>query len=140
MKTKKAGCFLIDLDSKKVALVYRDKKKDYTFPKGHLEENETLIECAIRETAEETKRIAKIIDNEPLISTYTTPSGEDCICYMYIALDCGKSDNDSLDTHDVYWINIDEVENVLSYESLIQDWKKNKNKIITIITKSTFNI
>ena len=42
--TKKAGCILLDKNNK-VALVCKDGKK-FSFPKGHLEEGETLIECA----------------------------------------------------------------------------------------------
>lgn len=45
---KKAGCILINLDNSKIALVLRDG--DYSFPKGHLENGETIKECAIRET------------------------------------------------------------------------------------------
>ena len=53
--TKKAGCIVLDVNNKTIALVYREKQNDYSFSKGHREGNETLIECAIRETAEETK-------------------------------------------------------------------------------------
>ena len=59
-KVLKAGCILINQKNKKIALVYRQKQKDYSFPKGHLEDGESLIECAIRETAEETKRNGEI--------------------------------------------------------------------------------
>ena len=44
MKVKKAGCILINKKTKKIGLVYRIKHKDYSFPKGHLEKNETLKE------------------------------------------------------------------------------------------------
>ena len=55
MITEKAGCFLIRKETKEIALIYRTKQNDYSFPKGHVEKGETLKEAAIRETAEETK-------------------------------------------------------------------------------------
>ena len=52
--TLKAGTILINKDN--ICLIYRDIHNDYSFPKGHLEKNESLKECDIRETEEETKR------------------------------------------------------------------------------------
>lgn len=117
--TIKAGCVLLDRNTKKIALVYREKFDDYSFPKGHLELGESVEECAIRETAEETKRIA-VIDNqtEPFVDKYYTPTKEKCLNYMYLAIDNGPSDNRSTDTHPTIWIDIDEVEEKLSYDNL----------------------
>lgn len=132
MVTKKAGCYLINKETKQVALVYRDFHGDYTFPKGHLEPNETLKECAVRETAEETKRIAKVVDEIPaLVETYTTPRGEECECHMFVAEDIGASDNDSDDTHPTIWIPFDDVEEKLSYPSLKNKWNEIKTTIKT---------
>lgn len=38
--------------------------------------------------------------------------------YYYIAIDNGKSNNDSLDTHDLIWTSFDDVYKTLSYDSL----------------------
>ncbi len=136
MATQKAGCILIDRLSHKVGIIYRDYRNDYSFPKGHVEKGETAEECAVRETAEETKRDCIIADHEPYIERYTTSYGEECECYMYIAWDNGHSDNDSTDTHDLMWIDFDQVENKLTYPSLVKTWRVNASKIHRLINKS----
>lgn len=134
MVTKKAGCFLIKKETKEIALIYRKKHNDYSFPKGHVEKNESLKETAIRETAEETKRIAYIIDKyPPFTEEYITPKNEECICYMFFAIDKGKSNNQSEDTHDVIWTKFDKVYDILSYDSLKNTWNSVKDTIIEIL-------
>lgn len=54
-----AGCFLIRKNQKatEVLLIYKlwsENNQGWTFPKGHVELNETLTDTAIRETREET--------------------------------------------------------------------------------------
>ena len=132
-KVKKAGCILINTENKKIALVYREKRNesDYSFPKGHLEENETLEECAIRETNEETKRECLILEKEPIyIDHYQTPSGEDVEMYYFLAKDIGPSDNTSTDTHPTIWLPFTEVYDKLSYPSLKKTWNNVKNKVL----------
>ncbi len=126
--TLKAGIILIK--DNQIALIYRDKQKDYSFPKGHLEKNETIIECAIRETEEEIKRKVKLIsEKEIYIEHYVTPSNEKCECHYFLGLDDGVSDNTSTDTHELIWTNYDKVESVLSYPSLKKVWNEIRNEV-----------
>lgn len=130
MKVIKAGCYVVNLDKRQIALVYRQKQKDYSFPKGHLENGESIEQCAIRETNEEIKRDVEIVKAiPPTIESYVTPSGEECLCYMFVALDKGVCKNDSQYYHPLIWTDIEKVENVLSYDSLKQSWKSIKEKI-----------
>lgn len=134
MRTVKAGCFLVNPKQKTIAIVYREKHKDYSFPKGHKENNETLEQCAIRETAEETKRKAEIVKSfKPIIERYTMPNKERCICYMHIAIDAGPSDNASTDTHDTYWTAFEDVEKKLSYDNIRKSWRKAKKHIAKLL-------
>lgn len=133
MKIYKSGCILVNKERKQIALIYRNKFDDISFPKGHVEENESLIECAIRETEEEIKRKVKLVSNEVFcIDNYTSNEGEITVNY-YLGIDDGESDNTSLEVHDLIWCDIDEVENKLTHERTKEMFNKIKNKIIDSI-------
>ena len=53
-RTPVAGLILLNKKMNKVVLVCSYNSKNWGFPKGKLEEGEDLLECAIRETEEET--------------------------------------------------------------------------------------
>ena len=130
MKVIKAGCILVDTKNKKIGLIYRSNRNDYSFPKGHKENGESLAECAVRETAEETKRDCILCSNEPIaVEHYFDSKNDEVDNYYFLAIDNGKSDNDSTDTHDLIWTSFDDVEDILTYESLKETWRKIKNKV-----------
>lgn len=132
MKVKKAGCILINLETKEIGLVFRKDKEDYTFPKGHLEKGETIKECAIRETQEETGRKCHIILEKELdILYFTNPKGEDVENYFYLAVDDGKLDTmipEELQEV-LVWKKLGEVESMLSYKNLKDLWNSSKELV-----------
>lgn len=133
MKTQKAGCILINKENKKVALVCRDKK--YSFPKGHLEKGETIKECAIRETIEETGHDCQIVeDNEISKIEYVTSKGEEVEVHFYLAIDSGlyKGKIEEKDKEETVWLDIDKIEKNLSHENLKELWKSIKNQVENI--------
>ena len=125
MKTQKAGTILVDVKNKKIGLVYRDALDDYSFPKGHLEAWETLPQCAVRETEEETGRVNHLVsEKEICIMEYTTPRGEEVECYYYIAIDDAQTEK-TFEEHEVenlVWVDFEEVREKLSYDNLKELW------------------
>lgn len=125
----KAGCILIN--NNKIGLVYRKNKDDYTFPKGHLENNESLIECAIRETEEETGRKCILKSNKELgFIEYDNNEGH-IKTYYFLALDSGPVDRAirEEDKELLVWVDFDEVESKLSYQNLKDFWNQIKDII-----------
>ncbi len=130
----KGGCVLINSDCTKVGLVYRKKKDDYSFPKGHIENDESIAECALRETEEETGRSCVLMSNEPLsIMTYTNSEGN-INNYMFLARDLGPSNKiiKEEDKEEFVWVDFDKVEEILTYQNLKDFWNEVKNKVIDI--------
>lgn len=132
---KKAGCILINLNNKKIALVCRNG--EYSFPKGHLEENETLIQCALRETKEETGHNCHIIENSEIFTIYYNNSkGEEVENCFYLAIDDGLTDEKIKDSdkEKTEWINYAEVEKTLSHQNLKDFWNEIKFKVKVVIS------
>lgn len=136
MKTQKAGCILINKQTRCIGLVYREKQNDYSFPKGHLENGETLQECAIRETEEETGRKNHLVFNESVYKLeYTTPKGEEVENYMFFAIDDGITEiiiPDDL-KESLAWIEFEKVEEVLSYQDLKEMWNELKKDVLKLL-------
>lgn len=135
MALDKAGCILINIENKKVALVHRLRYNDYSFPKGHQEGNESLMECAIRETEEETCHLCHIV-SEIGINNYSDYEG-DVNVYMFLAIDDGKVSKvlNPREIEETVWVSFEEVETLLSYDNLKEFWNKVKSKIEELINK-----
>ena len=132
MKILKAGTVLINLKNKEICLVYNKDDKSYAFPKGHLEKGETLQECAIRETEEETGHTCSLINEKEIgILKYVTPAGEDVELHLYLATDTGIITRkiNPKDKEETLWIDIEKVEEKILYQDLKELWLNMKNNI-----------
>ena len=67
VEEKSCGCIIIE--NQKVLLI-QQLEGFWGFPKGHIEENETDIQTAIREVKEETNLDVKIISTKTYESKY----------------------------------------------------------------------
>ena len=64
MKEKSCGAIVYKIENNELKfLLVHQNNGHYSFPKGHVEENETEIETAIREIKEETNLDVKIDTN-----------------------------------------------------------------------------
>lgn len=140
MSIKKAGTILINLENKKIGLVYREKTNDYSFPKGHLEKGETILECAVRETEEETLRKNHLFNNKEVdIIKYDSEEEKNVEVYYYLAIDEGETIKNipQKDREKLIWEDINDVYSLLTYENLKEMWKKIKNQVKEILEQNT---
>lgn len=121
----KAGTILVNIENKMIGLVYREKYNDFSFPKGHIEKNETLLECALRETEEETGHVCIPIKETPIgVNEYIDALGQQVNVYMFLAKDIGETckEIDVKDKEELVWVEFDDVDNKLTYDKLKDFW------------------
>ena len=128
-----AGC-IIEKDNK-ILMVKEAKKKCYgqwNFPAGHLEENETIKEAAIREVYEETGCKVKLIGVLPVIHEFE--KNENAIMIRFVA----KIEEENIKFNedeilDVKWIDIEDIKNMKEDElrgynmslKILENYEKN---------------
>lgn len=131
----KAGCILVNKEQKEIALVVQNG--EYSFPKGHLEGNETIQECAIRETIEETGHDVKIIKKLKSIK-YKSP--EDIVYekHYFLGIDNGIINKkiDSKDRETTEWYKIEEISEKLSYQYLKKYWQEIRNTVEKLLIQN----
>ena len=126
---KEKSCGTICISDGKV-LIIRQKQGFYGFPKGHVEEDETEVETAIRETKEETN-IDVLVDESLRFSlSYIVNDTIDKEVVYFIA----KPQNENIriqesELLDATWVDIDNVYNILTFDNLKNLWKDVLTKI-----------
>lgn len=108
-----------------VCLIKQFQHKDaWGIPKGHLNDNETLEECAIREVKEETGLVVKLENR--LQDIQTAHKGEDKTVVSFFAQQVGNEepqcDDPDCEVADVRWFNTKELPRIHFYQqNLIED-------------------
>ena len=106
------------VDKRKIALLYRGKEKDWSFPKGHIEAGENLKETMIREVQEETGLKVDILQELQNFKFFSPREG-DVFLKMFLVL----SKDDSLLKLEyagdkIMWIDLEKIIEKLSYDNL----------------------
>ncbi len=133
-QVQKAGAIILsNLNQKNIALLYRGKQKDWSFPKGHIDAGESPTEAMIREMKEETglsvEIIQKLQDN-----VYLHSDGNTISTAMFLV----KSLDDStlrkeFEGDILEWVHCNEVEDKLSYDNLKHYYKSILSVLSSII-------
>lgn len=87
----KAGCVVIN-DSREILLVTTKEKKDWAFPKGHVEIGETIEQTAIREVKEETGYIVELIERRSDLTYSNKETGETIRVAIFEAKPVGEQE------------------------------------------------
>lgn len=117
-----ASVFVIDPTTKKILLVHHKKFNKWVQPGGHIEDNETPEETAVREVYEETGVKIKLMGTRfPREDDFIRPLGIQCnrnlkgdmhIDIIYVAIPNNSSDlvlNDE-ESNDIGWFSREELE------------------------------
>ena len=101
-----------------VALLYRSKQGDWSFPKGHIEEGELAAETTRREVAEETGLPVHLVGDELPPMEYAHPSGDRIVVHMFLmqSEDDAALKNEFKDDK-IVWVPYTNVADKLSYDN-----------------------
>ena len=127
---KEVSCGTIIIKDNKVLLI-KSLKDEYGFPKGHMENEETEIETAIRETKEETNINVKIINNKKYVINYIVKNNvhKDVIYYLAKPIEPINLIAQKEEIKEIKWVNIDDVINMLPFKNLKEMYIKVINDI-----------
>ena len=121
---KEKSCGTIIIDSNKRVLLVKQKLGWVGFPKGHMEQGETEIETARRETKEETNLDVIVDEKKRYTISYITSTRIDKEVVYFRAKPISSSLlPQEAEIAEIMWVDIDEVKPYLSFDNLKQLWQ-----------------
>jgi 8-oxo-dGTP pyrophosphatase MutT (NUDIX family) len=98
-----------------IALVHRPRYDDWAFPKGKLDQGETLEEAGLREVEEETGLRCRLM--RPLACTeYRDGKGRDKVVFYWVMKPVGGGFQPNEEVDELRWLTVEESLELLSYE------------------------
>jgi 8-oxo-dGTP pyrophosphatase MutT (NUDIX family) len=92
MNIQKAGAIIIsETDPTKVLLLFRGQYADWSFPKGHIEQGEAVLEAMHREVLEETGLRVELLRELPVLE-YANSKGLPVLVHMYLVRSLNDDD------------------------------------------------
>ncbi len=128
MKYEKS-CGAVIINENKILMI-KQKSGFFGFPKGHMEEFESEKETAIREVKEETNLDIEIESSLRFPISYLQKDNmtKEVVYFIAEAINNEVKLQES-ELTDFEWVNIDEVENKLTFENMKELWKTIKKNI-----------
>ena len=127
MKEKSCGAVVYKKENNELLflLVYQNNRH-YSFPKGHVENDETEIETALREIKEETNLDVSIDTDFRYEITYLVESKNVYKDAVYFVATPTSFDlkNQEGEISECIWCNYEEVMNKLEYDNIKEVFKK----------------
>ncbi|MCI0485078.1 MAG: NUDIX hydrolase [Blastocatellia bacterium] len=104
----------------RVLVVHRPRYDDWSFPKGGVDQGETLEQAALREVREETGLECRIIRKLSSVSySYPTRKGDrPKVVHYFLMEPSGRTfdiEGDEVDRAE--WLSVDDARRILSYQS-----------------------
>jgi len=107
-------CRARDDDSLEVVLVHRPAYRDWTFPKGKLEQDETEVAAALREVEEETGLRCRL-DREVGVTSYRDSRGRSKTVRYWQMTPIGGTLAPANEVDDARWVPLEEAPALLTY-------------------------
>ena len=115
IKEKSCGCII---ENNNQVLIIKQSNGDWGFPKGHVEEDESEIETALREVKEETNLDVSIVSDKRHKMEYYIDRGifKEVILFLAHPITSNLKKQDG-EIDDVRWLNIDDALNLLTFDN-----------------------
>lgn len=101
-----------------LVLLIKSMKGHWSFPKGHMESNETEVETAHREILEETNLIVNLDQDKRIVINYSPyPGVTKDVVYFYATFLKGELKRQIEEVEEIGWYSIDEALDLITFET-----------------------
>ncbi len=120
---KCCGCIIINSES---VLIVQNKEGHWWFPKGHMEEGETEVMTAVRETKEETNILVKPDETKRYVSKYVMPNGikKEVAFFIATVVDDKNIKCQEEEIINLKWVKFAEVNNYFKPDNAKEFWER----------------